>query len=60
MEYIVFEAPERCSECPCLRNNEYGLNCFLTEENLSNHYIDILYEVGRDCPKQSKENITLT
>lgn len=47
---ITFDAPISCSRCPAIRNNEFGFKCFLTEEDLDNHDIDVLNDVGLYCP----------
>ena len=47
---ILFEAPDGCYNCPCLRNNNYGFKCFLTEEDLTYHNVYINCEVGNECP----------
>lgn len=47
---ITFDAPISCSRCPALRNNEFGFKCFLTDEDLSGHDINISDTVGLYCP----------
>lgn len=47
---ILIKEPNSCSKCPCLRNSEWGCKCFLTEEDLTYHSIDVMYERGNDCP----------
>lgn len=47
---------DRCSKCPCLRNNSYGeWSCFLRNEYLIDE-VNIDYEVPDWCPGKEDEN----